>query len=97
MYKSDQNQHECFLQLSEGSCLCRCESVNAETLLSGADDILTAEFFTFPSLHIMLAITNKLVQELESQWSDFHLWPESLHIVREDYFGKCFEVGNTQV
>ena len=64
----------------------------AEPIVSGDDDMLVEEIFTFPSLHIMLGITNKLVQELEKRWDDFHTWPKSLHVVREDYFGKQYEV-----
>ena len=51
-----------------------------------------SNWFTFPSLHIMLGVTNKLVKELEKRWPIFHEFAESLHIVWEDYFGKTYEV-----
>ena len=33
-----------------------------------------------------------MADELESRWSDFHLFAASLHVVKEDYFGKTYEV-----
>ncbi len=71
-----------------------CESLINEPLLLGEDERLVEDCFTFRSLHGTLGLTNKLVQELEKVWKEFHLWPESLHIVREDYFGKQYEVKN---
>jgi hypothetical protein len=40
----------------------------------------------------MLGIVNKLCEELEKVWDGFDEWPNSLHLVRENYFGKTFEV-----
>ena len=70
----------------------QCESVTYEPIIDGDGTTLISDLFFFPSLHILLGITNKLVQELEKRWPDFHIWPESLHLVREDYFGKTYEV-----
>ena len=69
-----------------------CGSVNNKPIVQGERLTLVRDLFTFPSLHIMLGITNKLVQELEKKWPDFHKFAESLYIVREDYFGKQYEV-----
>ena len=51
-----------------------CESMNAEPLLLRYSDAPVSECFTFPSLHIMLGITNKLVQELESRCERRLFW-----------------------
>ena len=70
----------------------QCESVKGEPIIDGEDDLHLSEYFTFPSLHIMLGITNKLVEELEKVWKGFHQWPQYFNLVREDYFGKTYEV-----
>ena len=46
----------------------------------------------FPSLHVMLGVVNKLCDELEKVWPQFSTWPDSLHLCREQYFSKTFEV-----
>ena len=53
--------------------------------------------FCFPSLHVMLGVVNKLCDELKKKWSDFSTWPKALHLCREQYFSKTFEVSYDEV
>ena len=69
-------------------------SVKFEPVLTRHDDALITQCFAFPALHVYLGITNKLCESLERSWPDFHLWPESLHVVRESYHNKCYEIGS---
>ena len=43
-----------------------------------------------PPLHTKMGVTNKLVDELESEFKPAKQWSKNLHIVREDYH-KQFE------
>ena len=53
----------------------------------------SSQIFAFCfALHVLLGLTNKLCESLEGVWPDFHLWPESLHLEREAYHNRCFEV-----
>ena len=69
-----------------------CYSVKFEPLITREDELEVTEVFGFPALHCLLGIVNKLCECLEKVWPDFPKWPESLHLVKENYHGKCYEV-----
>ena len=69
-----------------------CFSVKLEPIIKSNLDVETGEYFAFPALHVFLGLTNKLCELLESVWPDFHLWTGSLHLEREAYHNRCFEV-----
>jgi hypothetical protein len=57
----------------------------------GDEESATADLFGLPALHIMLGVV-KLCVELEKVWPGFHEWPDTLHLVRENYFRKTLKL-----
>ena len=61
-------------------------------MIKGDADMELLQYFGYPSLHVMLGLVNKLCDDLAKVWEDFYKWPAGLHLVREQDFGKTYDV-----
>lgn len=46
------------------------------------------DFIVLMALHIFLGVFNKLYFEMEKEFPQAKRWPQRIHVVAEDYFGK---------